>query len=77
MLKATQTSIETFQNQPVVAYFENSSIKLQFSKSKPPETFLEMYRKRQPTAPTNIAKNLIGQGFALANLGISIRVISF
>lgn len=60
-----------FQNRAVTAFFENSKIRLQPNSERPPETFLEMQKRRQPIDPKDITSSLTGEGFTLANLGIS------
>ncbi|MBD2341792.1 hypothetical protein H6G64_33195 [Calothrix sp. FACHB-156] len=69
-----QKSGETFQNPKVIAYFENSKIRLDIDSSKQPENFLEMYKKRQPINPSLIINALLTNGFTLANLGISVAL---
>ncbi|MEO0686650.1 MAG: hypothetical protein AAFY76_16805, partial [Cyanobacteria bacterium J06649_11] len=69
-----QQTTHNFRNQPVTAYLTDSKIKLEITPSMCPETFLEMYKKRQPIALQTIENSLSHNGFPLANLGICIAL---
>lgn len=69
-----QQTTNSFRNQPVTAYSTGSQIKLETTSSILPETFLEMYKKRLPTASQTIEKSISTNGFQLANLGICIAL---
>jgi hypothetical protein len=75
MLKAIdKKSATTFQNRKVIAYFDNSKIRLDIDSSVNTENFLEMYQKRKPSNSSLIANDLLNNGFNLANLGISVSL---
>jgi hypothetical protein len=75
MLKAIdKKSAKTFQNRKVIAYFDNSKIRLDIDSSVNTENFIEMYQKRKPSEPSVIVNDLLTNGFTLANLGISVSL---
>jgi hypothetical protein len=75
MLKVLdKKSATTFQNRKVIAYFENSKIRLDIDFSDNTENFLEMYQKRSTSDPSVIVNALLTNGFNLANLGISVSL---
>ncbi len=69
-----QCSSKNFRNWKVVAKSARSNIRFVINPLDSLETFLEMFEKRKPTDPKEIEKALVTDGFALANLGISVAL---
>lgn len=67
-----RTDPESFRSPYVKATLSSSKIYLERNESEPLATFKAMYAKRQPTSSAALSKALTNEGFALANLGISI-----